>query len=281
MAWDAQAAWHGLAFTLGLALLVWLGSLWRHDLSLVDRFWPALIGGAGLAAALSLDGGPSPRGLLMLMLAALWGLRLGLYITRRNWGRGEDARYTRLRARNGPLYPYTSLLWIFGLQALLAWIVAAPLLAGAVSRAPLQALDVAGALLCGAGLLIEAIADAQMARFRRDPARRGTVMDRGLWAWSRHPNYFGETCFWWGLGLIALAGSGWSGAWSLISPLLMTVLLLKVSGVALLERELVERRPAYRDYIDRTSAFVPWPPRRAPGPDTASRHSWTPPGSRP
>lgn len=118
----------------------------------------------------------------------------------------------------------------------------------------------AGALVATAGIVIEAVADAQLARFRRDSRTRGRVLDRGLWAWSRHPNYFGECCVWWGLWLVALAGGA---AWTVFAPLLVTVLLLRVSGVTLLEKDIGERRPAYRDYVARTSAFVPWPPRRA------------------
>lgn len=255
-----DAALPALGVTLLLATLVWLASLLRHDLSLVDRYWSVMIGGAGLVHALQL--GATPRGVLMLTLTGAWALRLALYISWRNWGHGEDARYTRLRERNGPRFALTSLVWVFWLQALLAWLVSAPLLVGVASSRPLQMLDLLGALLAAGGVLIEAVADAQMARFRADPAQRGQVMDRGLWGWSRHPNYFGEACTWWGLGLMALSGAGWSGAWSLLSPLLMTLLLLKVSGVVLLEQSLVERRPAYRDYIARTSAFVPWPPRR-------------------
>jgi steroid 5-alpha reductase family enzyme len=106
------------------------------------------------------------------------------------------------------------------------------------------------------------VADAQLARFLRGPRREDAVMDRGLWAWSRHPNYFGEACVWWGLGLAALSAGGWAVAWCLVSPLLMTGLLLKVSGVALLEHDIAERRPAYRSYAARTSAFILWPPRR-------------------
>lgn len=247
----------GLMVAAGLSLAVWLASLPRRDASLIDRFWPVLIVAPGAvyawqAAALS------PRAALMLSLAGLWALRLAGYLTWRNWGHGEDRRYAAMRARHGPAFAWRSLVWVFGLQALLAWIVGAPLFAAATSSLPWSGLDGVGAALALFGIVYEAVADAQMARFRRDPAQRGQVMDRGLWAWSRHPNYFGEACVWWGLGLMALAAGA---AWALVSPLLMTVLLLKVSGVSLLEQDIADRRPGYRDYVRRTRAFLPGPPR--------------------
>jgi steroid 5-alpha reductase family enzyme len=128
----------------------------------------------------------------------------------------------------------------------------------------LNMLDAAGMGLALFGVAFESIGDAQMARFKADAANRGKVMDRGLWRYTRHPNYFGEACVWWGLWLMAMAGAGWSGAWAAVSPVLMTVLLLKVSGVSLLEKDIAERRPAYRDYIARTNAFVPGPQRGKP-----------------
>ena len=202
------------------------------------------------------------RSVLMLVLLAAWGLRLALYISLRNRGHGEDRRYRAMRDRHGPHFGLKSLYLVFGLQAVLAWVAGWPLLAALTHPAPLGLLDGAGALIALAGITLEAVADAQLARFLRAPRREGTVMDRGLWAWSRHPNYFGEACVWWGLGLMALSAGGLGVAWSLASPLMMTLLLLKVSGVALLEQDIADRRPAYRDYAARTSAFIPWPPRR-------------------
>jgi steroid 5-alpha reductase family enzyme len=203
-------------------------------------------------------------GICMLALLLVWAVRLAGYITLRNWGHGEDRRYAAMRQRHGAHFGIKSLFMVFGLQATLAWVVGLPLLAGLTHTAPLNLLDAAGALLALTGLLLEAVADAQLSRFRRQPRAQGAVMDRGLWGWSRHPNYFGEACLWWGLALMGLAAGGWAVAWCLVSPLLMTWLLLKVSGVALLEQDIGERRPAYRDYIARTSAFFPRPPRRSP-----------------
>lgn len=254
----------GLLVALALALPVWLLSLPLRDASLADRIWSALIAAPALAYAWFLR--PDARGLLMLALLLAWALRLAVHISRRNSGHGEDRRYRAMRERHGAAFGLKSLYLVFGLQALLAWIVGWPLLAALAHPAPLTLLDGIGALLAAAGIAIEALADAQLARFLRGPRREGAVMDRGLWAWSRHPNYFGEACVWWGLGLMALGAGGWAVAWSLVSPLLMTGLLLKVSGVALLEQDIAERRPAYRDYMARTSAFVPWPPRRGARP---------------
>lgn len=259
----------GMLLSLALALPVWLASLPLRDASLADRVWPLLIAAPALLYAFALP--VDTRSAAMLALVLAWALRLGFHIWRRNRGHGEDRRYRAMRTRNEPHFWLKSLWLVFGLQALFAWLVAMPMLAALVGGGPAGVLDAAGALLAVAGLLFEAIADAQLVRFRRaGPAGRGgrddRVMDRGLWHWSRHPNYFGEACVWWGLGLMALSAGGASAAWSLVSPLLMTVLLLEVSGVALLEHDIAERRPAYREYAARTSAFIPRPPRRGPLP---------------
>ncbi len=252
----------GLAATATLAFATWLASMARHDVSLVDRMWPVFIAGAGIVYA-SLLPASSLRAACLVGLVVVWTIRLGLYITARNWGHGEDRRYQAIRARNEPGFALKSLYLVFGLQALLAWIVSAPLLAGMAGASPLGILDIVGFALAAAGIVFEAVADRQMARFKADPANRGRVMDRGLWRTTRHPNYFGEACVWWGLWLLALAADPAGAAWTVVSPLLMTVLLLRVSGVSLLEKDIAERRPAYRDYIARTPAFVPFWPRAA------------------
>ena len=223
-----------LAVIAALSLATWVASVVRRDASLVDRMWPVFI---AAAAIVCWHGLPSAgvRGDVMLALAIAWAVRLCVYITRRNWGHGEDRRYRAIRARHEPGFAFTSLYLVFGLQALLAALVAAPFLAGMAAPRPFGALDVAGAALAAFGIAFEAIGDAQMSRFQADPAHRGKVMDTGLWRYTRHPNYFGEACVWWGLALMALAGGGGAAAWALVSPLLMTGLLLKVSGVSLLE----------------------------------------------
>jgi steroid 5-alpha reductase family enzyme len=251
----------GLIVALSLALPVWAASVPLRDASLADRFWSVFVAAPALLYAWVLQ--PlDARSLLMLALLLVWGLRLALYISLRNRHHGEDRRYRDMRARHEPHFALKSLYLVFGLQAVLAWVVGWPLLAALRHGGPLTLLDAAGLLLAAGGLLIETVADAQLARFLRSPRSADAVMDRGLWAWSRHPNYFGEACLWWGLGLMALSAGGWANLWSLASPLMMTVLLLKVSGVTLLEQGIAQRRPAYRAYMRRTSAFIPWPPRR-------------------
>jgi steroid 5-alpha reductase family enzyme len=258
------AALAALALIAVLAVLTWCASLARSDASLADRMWPVFIGGAALVYFLCLPGsGVRAAGILVLVLA--WGLRLAVYITHRNWGHGEDRRYRQMRARNQPNFGIKSLYLVFGLQTALAWIVTAPILAGMAGTRPLGLVDAIGLAVAAFGVAFEAVGDAQLASFRADPAHAGRVLDSGLWRYTRHPNYFGEACVWWGLWLMALGAAGGAGAWSAISPLLMTLLLVKVSGVALLEKDIAESRPAYRDYVSRTRAFLPGPPRR-PGP---------------
>lgn len=242
-----------------LAVIAWALCTARRNVGLVDVFWSLffLLATAVYAAVAQPAG---PRTPLLIALVAAWAVRLGLHLGVRNWNAPEDRRYQAIRARNQPHFEWKSLYLVFGLQALLAWLVSAPLAAAVASTEPLSPLDAVGAVVATFGLVFEAVADAQLARFRRDPRNAGQVLDRGLWRWSRHPNYFGEACVWAGLWLIALAAGG---AWTVFSPLLMTLLLLRVSGVTLLERDIGERRPAYRDYVARTSAFVPWRPRRA------------------
>jgi steroid 5-alpha reductase family enzyme len=238
-------------------LPVWVGSVVRRDASLIDRFWPWLIAAPCGVYFAVLPG--HPRAWLAGALVLLWAARLSAHLTWRNWGHGEDRRYQAMRARDPRNFGRRSLWSVFGLQALLAWVVGWPVLATLAGAPSLGGLAVLGAALAGTGVVFEAVADAQLARFRSQ-GRPGAVLQTGLWRWSRHPNYFGEACIWWGLWLIAMDG-GWGAGWTVVSPLLMTVLLLRVSGVRLLERDLVERRPAYRDYVARTSAFIPWPPK--------------------
>jgi steroid 5-alpha reductase family enzyme len=259
-----QAAVMGLVVALVLAIATWLPSVPLRDASLADRTWSLLIALPGVAYALLLapGAGAGDRIAWMLVLVAVWALRLAAYVSWRNHGHGEDRRYAAMRAEHGERFALRSLFTVFLLQGVLAWIVSWPLLAGAAGRQPLGVWDAAGAALAAFGIVFEAVADWQLARFRADPANRGKVLQHGLWRYSRNPNYFGEACVWWGLACMALAGAGLSAAWVLVSPLLMTVLLLRVSGVTLLEKDICERRPAYIGYIRRTSAFVPLPPRR-------------------
>lgn len=256
-----SAASAGLALTVAFGVATWVASLLRHDASLVDRVWSALVTGPALLYFHRLAP-QEPRAAWMLALAVVWAVRLSVYVTARNWGHGEDRRYQAIRARNQPGFGMKSLYLIFGVQALLGWMVGAPFLVGMAGQRPFGPLDVLGLALAAFGIVFEAVGDWQMARFKADPANRGQVMDRGVWRTTRHPNYFGETCIWWGFWLVALGAAGWSAAWTVVSPVVMTVLLLKVSGVSLLEKDIGERRPGYRDYIERTNAFFPGPRRR-------------------
>jgi steroid 5-alpha reductase family enzyme len=260
---------YSLPYLLGLNLLaavgfmggVWLLSLPARNASLADIFW-----GLGFVLiawwSFALGGGYLGRKILLALLTTVWGLRLSLYIAWRNWGKGEDRRYQEWRAKRGESFWWVSFFTVFLTQAVLLWLVSLAVQLGQVSPTPagLTGLDLLGILVWGAGFTFEAVADWQLARFKADPANRGKVMDQGLWAYSRHPNYFGESLIWWGLFLIALATPyGW---YALISPVVITFLLLKVSGLVLLEKDIAERRPDYREYLETTSAFIPWFPKK-------------------
>jgi len=253
------------AYVLALALLVvaavltWSISVGKRDVSIVDSLWGLLFVLAGATYAVALDS-HGPRMPWVLGLVGIWAARLTVYITWRNWGEGEDHRYRAIRRRNEPGFWLKSLYLVFGLQAVLAWLISLPLLAAIASPASLGVLDGLGALLVVGGVLFEGVADWQLSRFKAAPDNRGRVLDRGLWRYTRHPNYFGECCVWWGFYLLAVAAGGW---WSIVAPLLMTFLLLKVSGVTLLEQTIEQRRPGYANYVRRTSAFLPWPRRKS------------------
>jgi len=250
------AALIALALLLALGAVTWLVSLVKHDVSIVDSLWPVLILVAGLSYAAALPQ-VGPRAAWVLCLASLWAVRLALHITWRGWGEPEDRRYQQIRARNEPGFRWKSLVLVFALQAALAWVVSWSLLVALARQEAWSWLDTFGVVLIVGGGLFEAVADGQLARFKAGADNAGRVMDRGLWSTTRHPNYFGEWCVWWGFYLLALSVPAW---WAVASPLLMTVLLLKVSGVTLLEQDITERRPAYRDYVARTNAFFPgWP----------------------
>lgn len=255
-----EAALAALGSMLLFMTGVWLLSVARRDAGIVDIAW-----GLGfLVAAWAYRGvaeTATSRQVLVLILLHLWGLRLALHLLRRNWGSPEDWRYRRMRERGGERFWWASLFKVFWLQAALAWVVSAPVGVALLAEAPaaLGGLDGLGIALVAIGLLFEAGGDWQLARFRRDPANRGQVCDRGFWRYTRHPNYFGDAVVWWGFFAFAAATSG--GWWSAAGPLLMTVLLVRVSGVAMLEPDLRRSKPGYRAYVARTSPFFPWPPR--------------------
>jgi steroid 5-alpha reductase family enzyme len=245
---------------LAMLTALWAVSVAVRDSSIVDVFWGSgfvVVAWAGFAL-----GEGDGRRLLLALLVTVWGLRLTLHLARRNLGKGEDYRYAEMRRRHGESWPLRSLAVVFWLQGALMWIVSLPVQAAMADSADarLGALVGIGAALWVVGFAFESVGDLQLARFKADPANRGRVMDRGLWRYTRHPNYFGDFCVWWAVWLVALAaGAPW---WTAVGPALMSVLLIRVSGVALLERSLVKRREGYADYVARTSAFFPRPPRR-------------------
>ena len=242
----------------GAVVGLWFISLSVKDSSIVDIFWGPGFALVGWVSALARPGiGPGAG--VVLALTSIWALRPSLHILMRHTV--EDHRYVTLRTKYGPRWPWRSLFQVFLLQGALIWIISLPLQLAIGSREALNASGIAGAVLAAAGILVEGLADYQLAKFRSVPANRGRVMDKGLWSWSRHPNYFGDALMWWGFFAIAVSASP-SHWWSVVSPIVMTVLLLRVSGVSLLEENIAARRPAYEDYVRRTSAFVPWPPRR-------------------
>jgi steroid 5-alpha reductase family enzyme len=240
------------------ATFTWLVSLPLRNVSIVDALWSLMLFAAGVIYALGADP-RAPRFALVLWPLAVWAARLSLYITARNIGKGEDRRYQAIRERNEPRFAFKSLFIVFWLQALLAWIISLPLLGAFSSIAPIGIFDYVGAILWLAGFVFETLGDWQLARFKRNPANADAVMNQGLWRFTRHPNYFGEFCLWWGFWFMAFSAGGW---WSLPGPVLMTVLLMRVSGVRLLEKDIGNRRPRYADYVLKTNAFFPGPTRK-------------------
>jgi steroid 5-alpha reductase family enzyme len=239
---------------------LWLVSLRLKNSSIVDIFWgTGFVILAWIYFALTPDGF-LPRKLLIAVLTTIWGLRLSFYILRRNSGKGEDFRYQVWRKEAGGAWWWRSFFKVFLLQGILMWIISVPLLAAQFLSTPehFTFLDVTGAALWLVGFYFEAAGDLQLARFKADPANKGRVMDRGVWRFTRHPNYFGDSAQWLGYYLIAFSAGGW---WTVFSPILMTLFLLRVSGVTLLEKTL-KARPGYEEYIKTTSAFIPWFPKK-------------------
>jgi len=253
---DGSAWLWSLLWVLLFAISGWALSLVRRDVSHVDSMW-SLMFLVTLVVYTACAESVGWRATLVFTLVALWALRLSGYITWRNHGQPEDHRYQAIRINNQPNFEFKSLYLIFGLQGVLAWIICLPALAAVSGQTPLGVFDVAGVLLWLIGMTFETIGDTQLARFR---ARRSSseVLNTGLWRYTRHPNYFGEFVLWWGIYLVAF-GAG--GGWTVFSPALMSFLLLRVSGVRLLEKDISERRPGYRAYVNSTNAFFPGRPR--------------------
>ena len=255
-----------------LMLALWAWSLKRKDAGVADVGW-----GLGFVIvawlAFFLGEASGPRRLLVPVLVSLWGLRLSGFLAWRNlvaqlhpggeMNLKEDRRYGAMRRKHGERFWWVSLFTVFGFQGLLLFVVSLPIAVVQTIKGPtdLGWLDYVGVAVLLVGLFFETVGDYQLSNFRRNPGSHGQVLNTGLWRYSRHPNYFGDAMAWWGMFMVA-AGSGLGVQLTVLSPLVMTILLLKVSGVVLTERGITTRRPQYQEYIERTSAFVPWLPRR-------------------
>lgn len=253
-----------LAIAFTLFVVLWAVSLKTRDPSMVDSFWAFGMVILAWASWLHTDGSPQ-RSAWLVGLCTVWGLRLGGYLFWRWRAHGPDKRYVAMMGKakdtRGWGYAKASFILVFALQAPLLWIVSMPVQVGQYAAEPamIGAIGWAGVALAIIGIGFETIGDAQLVAFKADPANAGKVMDRGLWRYTRHPNYFGDACLWWGLWLLAAETA--PGRWVIFAPALLTFLLLKWSGVPILERKLGKTRPGYADYVRRTSGFIPWPPK--------------------
>jgi steroid 5-alpha reductase family enzyme len=251
----------GGAAILSFMLLLWFISLLIKNSSIVDIFW-----GFGFVASAWLYFFLSPEGvfirkIILLGLVTIWGLRLTLHILLRNWKKPEDFRYQKWRKESGNSWWIRSLFKVFLLQGVLMWIISAPLLAAQYfhTNASFIWLDYLAVLIWLIGFFFETMGDAQLSQFRANPQNKGKLLNTGVWHYTRHPNYFGDSAQWWAFYLLALAAGGW---WAFFSPILMTLFLIKVSGVALLEKTLADTKPGYREYMANTNSFIPWFPKR-------------------
>jgi steroid 5-alpha reductase family enzyme len=257
---DIDTLWNAGAAIAACVTALWLVSIRLKDVSIVDIWW-----GPGFALIAWVVHAATPEPSLRLSLAAailtLWGARLGLFLGQRNLGHGEDKRYVAIRG-GSPHFWWTSLFKVFWLQGLLQIVVSSPVFAIQGTQTPMGPADWLGALIAFSGVAIEATADQQLKAFKADPANAKGVMRTGVWAWTRHPNYFGNALIWLGIGLMAVTGGApW---WAFAGPSVMWFLLLRVSGVSMLERTITDRRPEYRAYIEEVPAFIPrWPKRSA------------------
>ncbi len=247
----------GALVTLTAMTALWLLSLAIKDASIVDIFW-----GLGFVilvwAYFIYTANTSTRHWLIAMLVTVWGLRLSIHLAKRNIGTGEDYRYQKWRDEEGQRWWWLSFFRVFLLQGTIMWIVSISLLGAQITISQLKVLDFLAIFIWLIGFIFEAVGDWQLTQFRSNPDNQGKVLQRGLWRFSRHPNYFGDAVQWWAFYLIALSADAW---WTIISPIVMTFLLMRVSGVTLLENSLKKRKPEYQDYIDKTSAFFPLPPK--------------------
>ena len=253
------------AILVGVVLILWVISVQIDDVSFIDSFWGAGMALMAFASWMQLAQ-PGALANLLLAMTAAWGLRLGIYLLRRWRAEGEDKRYERMlrKDREKGRFAIAALTKIWLGQAVLLFLVSSPAQLGILSSAepaPITGIAWAGIALYLVGIFFEWVGDWQLAKFKADPANKGQVMDRGLWRYTRHPNYFGDACVWWGLYLLA-AETG-PGVSSILGPIFLTFTLTKWSGIGITEKSIHSSRPGYADYVRRTSAFIPWPPKRA------------------
>jgi steroid 5-alpha reductase family enzyme len=250
-----------LALIIALMTLLWLVSIRLKNVSIVDQFWGLGFVIAGCFYFFS-AGESGLRNKILLTLLVLWGLRLSAYLSWRNYGKGEDFRYRNFRSQYGDhRYWWISYFQTFLLQGILMWLISAPLL-GAQSGGGQQGLwlaDYLGIGFWGIGFIFEAGGDIQLARFKKDEQNKGKVLNTGFWKYTRHPNYFGDAAVWWGYGFFSIAAGNY---WNIAGSVIMTLLIIKVSGVALLEKTLQVNKPGYDEYVRKTSAFLPWFPKK-------------------
>lgn len=251
-----------LAFLLIICMmtLLWIVSVFLKNVSIVDIFW-----GIGfIVAALCYNyygEGNSTRKLLVTILVSLWGLRLAIHLAVRNWGKGEDYRYQEFRRKYGETkYWWISFFHVFLLQGTLMWIISAPLLGAQYLKgsSAIGFTDYIAFAVWLVGFVFEAGGDIQLARFRANKENKGKLLSTGFWKFTRHPNYFGDSAVWWAYGLFSIAGSMY---FPFLSSLLMTALIIRISGVMLLEKNLKEKKPGYIEYMKNTSSFLPWFPK--------------------
>lgn len=241
--------------------IAWLISVASKRADVIDPFWGPGFIVVIMAAAWVGDGAPDQARVVLVAMVSIWGLRLGLHLLTR-WMKEEheDRRYAAMRQAGSELWWLRSLVTVFWLQAVILWIVATPLIYAVTSNAPVfRAGTVVGIMVYCCGLFFEAVGDHQLTAFRKRADSRGEVLNTGLWKYTRHPNYFGDFAVWW--GFFAICVSCGAPLWTVISPLIMSVLLMKFSGVGMLEKDIQHRRPGYAAYVQQTNAFFPWAPR--------------------
>lgn len=240
-----------------MCVLLWVLSLLKKDVSIVDIFWG--IGFVIVCWLTILQVQSSSKAAILAVMVSIWGIRLSGYLAWRNHGKDEDYRYAAMREKHGSRFPLISLLTVFALQGVLMWVISLPVQVGIHGAGRWSVVASLGVACWFIGMLFESLGDYQLARFKSEPANKGLLMDQGLWRYTRHPNYFGDFMVWWGLFFVAV---GPNSVWTIISPLIMSFLLIRVSGVRLLENSLRSRVAGYEEYVQNTSPFFPLPPKR-------------------